>query len=576
MAATSVLEPMVLLYRSTGEKRYLDFCRYIVKSWSEPNGPKIIESLLEHGQVNKTANGKAYEMLSNLVGLCELARATGDRKLLRPVLNAWQDIVSKRLYLTGAASQGEHFHNDYHLPNQMGAHVGEQCVTTTWIQLNWQLLRLTGETRFSDQLEKTFYNQLSAAQRPDGAQWCYFTSPEGTKPYGPGINCCVSSGPRGLALAPQSAALRMHARGGQPETLLINLWESMTVKTRLGGEMVTVKWQTRFPFAGEGTLEVQSARPVLCAIRLRVPDWAKPYLPSFRGGIGSNIAFHADGCTFTADDWAGAKVFLKFNLGAAKVVGEHGNAGWEALTWGPYVLAFDQKVNPGWPVPRRVVLPSESDAASVRLVSDPAGPPRFTVPLAVLRQPQPQPATLVTYADAGSDGGRYTVLMRSPGQGLSGDDSLFLFANESRNAPGNVDGSMADNDFATFVVTFNAQPQKEAWFEIQQGEPVEFRRVVFAHGHTFHDGGWFDASHGKPRLEVKPEAGADWKPIGEIAAYPATTAADPGGLKDGQAFTVTLSTSMKAVALRVIGQPASGDNPSQAFASCAELQAFPE
>ena len=64
MAATSVLEPMVLLYRFTGEKRYLDFCRYIVKSWSEPNGPKIIESLLEHGQVNKTANGKAYEMLS--------------------------------------------------------------------------------------------------------------------------------------------------------------------------------------------------------------------------------------------------------------------------------------------------------------------------------------------------------------------------------------------------------------------------------------------------------------------------------------------------------------------------------
>jgi len=77
MAATSVLEPMVVLYRFTGEPKYLEFARYIVKSWDEPNGPKIIATLLKEKQVNKTANGKAYEMLSNLVGLCELARATG-------------------------------------------------------------------------------------------------------------------------------------------------------------------------------------------------------------------------------------------------------------------------------------------------------------------------------------------------------------------------------------------------------------------------------------------------------------------------------------------------------------------
>ena len=95
MAATSVLEPIVLLYRATGDERYLQFARYIVKSWDEPNGPKIIATLLAEKQVNKTANGKAYEMLSNLVGLCELARATGDRSLLKPVLNAWQDIVEQ-------------------------------------------------------------------------------------------------------------------------------------------------------------------------------------------------------------------------------------------------------------------------------------------------------------------------------------------------------------------------------------------------------------------------------------------------------------------------------------------------
>ncbi len=576
MAATSVLEPMVLLYRLTGDEKYLKFCRYIVGSWSEENGPHIIESLLESGQVNKTANAKAYEMVSNLVGLCELARATGDRELLKPVLNAWQDIVSKRLYLTGACSQSEHFRDDYYLPNQMGAHVGEQCVTTTWIQLNWQLLRLTGEARFGDQLEKTFYNQLAAAQRPDGAQWCYFTSPEGTKPYGPGINCCVSSGPRGMALVPQCAALRVPSHEGEPEALWINLWESMTVRTRLGGEMVTVKWQTRFPSAGDGTLELLSDRPVTCAVRLRVPPWARPCSTSLQGGAGTRINTGAENLTFLATDWSGAKVTLKFNLDAARIEGEHGNTDREAFAWGPFVLAFDQQRNPGWPVPQRVVVPDSSDAASVELASPVGGPLRFTVPLSLLREPQPQPAVLVPYADAGSDGGRYAIWLRSPRSGPSAADSLFLFADESRSAQGNVDGSIADSDPGTFVVTYDARPQAEAWFTVQLDEPQKLRRIVMAHGHSFHDGGWFDAEAGKPRVEIKRDKDAAWEKIGELADYPATTSTDAAGLQDGQMFTLQLKEPVSAVALRIIGKPASGDNPNGAFASCAELQGFAE
>ena len=45
MAATSVLEPVVLLYRFTGEKRYIEFAQYIVKVWDEPGGPAISASL---------------------------------------------------------------------------------------------------------------------------------------------------------------------------------------------------------------------------------------------------------------------------------------------------------------------------------------------------------------------------------------------------------------------------------------------------------------------------------------------------------------------------------------------------
>ena len=276
MAATSVLEPVVLLYRLTGDERYLDFARYIVKSWDEPKGPAILKTLLTEKQVNKVANGKAYEMLSNLVGLCELARVTGDREMLQAVLNAWQDIVDKRLYITGSASQGEHFPADHELRNDAVAHIGETCVTTTWIQFNLQLLRLTGEAKFGDELERAFYNHLAAAQHPQGHDWCYYTALEGRKPYDKGISCCHSSGPRGMALVPQSAYLASR------DALLVSTFETSSATLELGGQRVTVEQQSQFPRRGESVLTLRLAKPATFAVKIRVPGMGR----ARDGGIG--------------------------------------------------------------------------------------------------------------------------------------------------------------------------------------------------------------------------------------------------------------------------------------------------
>ena len=131
MAPTSVLEPMVLLYRLTGEPRYLEFCRYILRAWEQPNGPKIISTLLTQKRVDMVANAKAYEMLSCLNGALEYHRTVGDPAMLAACRNAWQDIVEHQLYLTGAASYCELFHGDNDLPNNNN--VGETCVTVTWL-----------------------------------------------------------------------------------------------------------------------------------------------------------------------------------------------------------------------------------------------------------------------------------------------------------------------------------------------------------------------------------------------------------------------------------------------------------
>lgn len=177
MAPTSVLEPMAVLYRLTDERRYLEFCQYLVRLWEQTNGPKLLGSLLDHGSVRRTANNKAYEMMSNLVGLLELYRVTGDERFLRASRRAGQDIRDHQNYVTGTSSWAEHFQPDgeLRLDNEIQGDkfvsAGEGCVTVTWMQLNWQLLRLTGELAYADELERTIYNALLGAQSPrDGSR----------------------------------------------------------------------------------------------------------------------------------------------------------------------------------------------------------------------------------------------------------------------------------------------------------------------------------------------------------------------------------------------------------------------
>jgi hypothetical protein len=94
---------------------------------------------------------------------------------------------------------------------------------------------------------------------------------------------------------------------------------------------------------------------------------------------------------------------------------------------------------------------------------------------------------------------------------------------------------------------------------------------------NFHDGGWFDTSAGKPRAQVQRTAGSAWETTGELSDYPPTTAMI--GQHDrltwsNRSFTLLLTKPVTFIAVWVIGVPVCGDNPQQAFSSCAELQAF--
>ncbi len=318
MTSGSVMEPMVLLYRLTSEPRYLEFAKYLLRAWETPTGPKIISRLLELKRVDKVGNGKAYEMLSCLNGVLEMYRTTGDAKLLDACRNAWQDIVDKRLYLTGAASYCEMFRDDFDLPNVN--HVGETCVTVTWLQFNAQLLRLTGEARFAGQLERVVLNQLFGAQKPDGNGWGYYVQMEGNKPYSIQFDghCCLSSGPRGVALIPSFAA-SVDADG-----VVVNLYDAGTARLTLrDGKPVVLTTETIYPSDGKILITVDTGSTQPFAFKARIPAWCRESSVKLNGQL-VEAKTGADGYAAIKRVWAkGVKVELNFKLEPRVIAGDH-------------------------------------------------------------------------------------------------------------------------------------------------------------------------------------------------------------------------------------------------------------
>ena len=346
MPSTSVLEAMTDLYSYTGEKKYLDFCFYIIKAYDFEQGPKIISTLTTLGKVDKTANGKAYEMMSNLIGIVKLYQLTGDERLLNAAKIAWDDIATNKLYITGTASEHELFQEDQHLPAGNDDRMGEGCVTTTWLKFSQALYYLTGEPKFITEIEKTIYNHLFAAENPQTGCVSYYTALQGKKPYRCSIDahCCLASIPRGIATIPE-LTLTKNADNG----FNLNIYSAAKLKdkimTRSGKELaVECKIESTFPEEGTATITLNPETKAEFLLALRVPAWCKNFKATVDGKNYNGIA----GSYLNIDQtWnKNSTIKVSFNLNEQILDGGKSYPGHIALKVGPQVLAVDLSLNP--------------------------------------------------------------------------------------------------------------------------------------------------------------------------------------------------------------------------------------
>ncbi|MBO9594314.1 MAG: glycoside hydrolase family 127 protein [Niabella sp.] len=408
MAATSVIDPMADLYMWTGDRRYLDFCRYIVKSYDHAGGPSIIKTLLKEKQVDKVANGKAYEMMSNLVGIVKLYRLTGEDQYLKAAQYAVDDITAKRLFITGSTSDHEHFKPDYVLQADTAAHMGEGCVTTTWIQLNMQLFAISGDLKYYNEIEKAVYNHLLGAENPGTGCVSYYTPLIGVKPYRCNITCCLSSVPRGIALIPY---LNYGKVNNRPTVLM---YEAASIKDQVqtaDGKALPLVLQIRsgFPAEGKAAIDVKLPSAARFALQLRVPVWAT----KFKATVGGKTyTGNANELIRIDRNWSRENaIAVSFEIPVTVVPGGQSYPNFMAIKRGPQVLSVDQSLNPSFDITKTTFqTPSALQLANAatKLPVQWIGKQAYVAQLKTSIN-KAQPVLLVPYAEASQTGGDASV-----------------------------------------------------------------------------------------------------------------------------------------------------------------------
>lgn len=283
MSATVLLDPAVELYFATGDQLYLQLATRIVEQAEARPELRLISQALAGADAAEIATGKAYQLCWNLVGLAKLHRATGDERYAAVVTRLWQSIREHHLTLGGGPWGGvghrsrEVFnHPSVFSPN---AYV-ETCSILAWLQLNRELLTITGEARYAEEIERTAYNDLLGAFAPNGEDWCYYSFPNGKRVHTTFWRCCKSSG----AMALEEVSAIAYARQGQD--LCVNLLgPGHAILTNDAAGRVRLEQITNYPFDGRVRLRVDPEHPASFGLRIRIPSWAGRVEATINGAV---------------------------------------------------------------------------------------------------------------------------------------------------------------------------------------------------------------------------------------------------------------------------------------------------
>ena len=397
--SSTILEPIMRLYYITGKQEYLDYAAYIVDCGGGL-GKNMFQAVRDGDPLTSVGQPypKAYEMTSLCEGLVEYYRATGDPVLLETIEKYFRSVKENEITIIGNGGAdvywpkvcGEAWSNTaVEQTNPSVVRMMETCVGVTWIKYCSQYLRLTGDPSAVDAIEKYIYNGLLGAMRPDGKGFSYVNLLNGEKVtnYGWGWNfdglpvtCCNLNGPTGLAYIPYVAVMQ------DAEGPVVNLYNAgkAVAKTAKGDEVVLTV-DSQFPRGNEVKISVDPSVAGKFSVRLYMPTWSPDTYVEVNGKAVRGVK-PGEYLAISRRWKKGDMIRIVFDFRARLIDAPKGGRNpegefFQAVQWGPIVLARDENIDPDYNKPVQVVA-DENGEVKVRQVTPerPGTRMQFVVP----------------------------------------------------------------------------------------------------------------------------------------------------------------------------------------------------
>ena len=286
---------LIELYRTTGQRKYLEFAGYLL-SGVERERLHLKDSQIKYmfSGVPFTSRtqfeGHAVRAMYASCGATDYYAETGDARYRQTLETLWRDMVAHKMYITGGVgsrSQDEAFGNDYELPNAQA--YTESCAAIANYMWNWRMLMVTGESRFTDVMERSLYNGTNSGMSLDGTLYCYRNPLEST---GEKIRnewyettCCPPNIERTLSSLPG------YLFNTSKQGVYVNFFHNATMDWHLeDGTKLRVRQATQYPWNNRVEIVVDPAAPAEFSLFVRIPEWSKTTAVQINGASRQGAA----------------------------------------------------------------------------------------------------------------------------------------------------------------------------------------------------------------------------------------------------------------------------------------------
>ncbi len=167
---------LVKLYRYTGEERYLALAKFFIDQRGVHEKENKWVNIQSHIPVREMTTGEGHSVRAGYLysAMADVARETDDEELLAVCRTIFDNIVNKRMYVTGGVGSshcGEAFTVDYDLPNEVA--YTETCAAIALAYFARRMMTMETDSVYADVIETILYNGFLSGTSLDGKRFFY-------------------------------------------------------------------------------------------------------------------------------------------------------------------------------------------------------------------------------------------------------------------------------------------------------------------------------------------------------------------------------------------------------------------